>query len=295
MDCIICRTQGERCPELWPGTSIVRCPSCRHTFWNGNLTPEQQKSLYSTDYFKGAEYSDYCRDRPIHIKNSNARKREIKKYKSTGRVLEIGSAYGYFLEVMKSEYDVIGFEACAEAAESATKRLAAPVISNDFLEHEISGTFDVACMWDVIEHLPRPDLYLQKIHTCLGDEGYLFLTTGDLSALVPKRRGRRWRLVHPPTHVHYFEKATISRLLQSVGFHVVKISHVGMWRSVGQFLASVFGMQSLGRVVPGAFYLNLYDIMLVVAQKEQQAKGLAQSMQESDLDRASGDRPAGDV
>jgi hypothetical protein len=271
MDCIICDTPSSSCIERWPEIQIVQCPNCGHVFWNGETTAEQQRLLYSEDYFKEGEYSDYQGDKHPIQRNFKGRKRRIVRYKTQGNLLEIGSAYGFFLELMRDQFNVVGFEVCKEAAEFARNLLGLPVLNEDFLTYDLKQRYDVICMWDVIEHLQRPDLFLARIASCAADDAYLFLTTGDISALVPRIRGPKWRLVHPPTHIHYFGRATIRNLLEKFGFEVVEINHPGTWRSCHQFFASVFGLRSGRGFIPGSFYLNLYDIMCVVARKRSPA------------------------
>ena len=59
-------------------------------------------------------------------------------------------------------------------------------------------------MWDTIEHLKRPDLFVQKAAADLRPGGLIALTTGDIGSLNARLRGARWRMIHPPTHLHYF-------------------------------------------------------------------------------------------
>jgi hypothetical protein len=108
--------------------------------------------------------------------------------------------------------------------------------------------------------------------------GFLFLTTGDIGSLIARVKRERWRLFHPPTHLHYFSRSTIARLLATAGLQVVKTRYVGVRRSVRQVVYSmlVLGKQrsswlydSIADSVIGdfSFVLNTYDIMLVVGQK----------------------------
>ena len=45
-------------------------------------------------------------------------------------------------------------------------------------------------VWDTIEHLKRPDLFIKKINKVLKKDGVLALTTGDISSVVAKVRGK---------------------------------------------------------------------------------------------------------
>src|SRR3990170_6111448 len=122
MNCLAC---GEDAPDrflaLYPDLRIYRCATCSHVFYQPESAVDL-KALYSLEYFKGGEYSDYEIDRPIIQKNFLGRTRDVLRYVPAGRLLEIGSAYGFFLDLIKTRFDVLGFEACEEAAQYARTR-----------------------------------------------------------------------------------------------------------------------------------------------------------------------------
>jgi len=266
MDCVVCETPSARPRTHWPELGIVRCPKCGHIFWNGSLPDDACRVLYSERYFREGEYSDYQADRALLQRNFRRRARLVRRHTSGDALLEIGSAYGFFLDLVRDRFRVQGFEICEQAAASAREQLRLPVRSDDFLACELDERFDAVCLWDVIEHLERPDLFLRKIASLMAPGGHLFLTTGDISSPIARLRGRNWRLVHPPTHIHYFGRETIARLLERFGFEIVEIRHPGAWRSFHQLVATLLRWPNARRYIPGAFYLNLYDIMCLVAR-----------------------------
>ena len=87
-------------------------------------------------------------------------------------------------------------------------------------------------------------------------------------------------MIHPPTHLQYFSKTTISDLLERKGFKVVRTLYPGYWRSVNEILHGLFllgkaqkpglAFRILEKVLPHRFgiFANTFDIMLVVAQKQ---------------------------
>jgi hypothetical protein len=87
----------------------------------------------------------------------------------------------------------------------------------------------------------------------------------------------RWRLIHPPTHLHYFTKASLAALLDRCGFRVRDVSYCGFYRSVGSMLHNLVALrwhrpragEWLRNAVPAGLdlYLNLYDIMYFIAER----------------------------
>lgn len=132
-------------------------------------------------------------------------------------------------------------------------------------------------MWDVIEHLERPDLFIAHIARLSRPGSLLYITTGDIGSPVARVRGRKWRMIHPPTHVHYFSRPTLERLLVNHGFRVVDVRTVGVARSFRQILYSILVLRmgrikaynALARLLPPTwgFTLNVFDIIQAVAEK----------------------------
>ena len=258
---------------------LLKCSSC------GFVTalvdaPVDTRAVYDGDYFTGDEYLDYRADETLFRKTFRGRLRQLLRRKTVGRLLEIGSAYGFFLAPAREHFDVLGFEVNQEAARYARENLGLDVRTDDFLQVDagrLGGPFDVTVMWDVIEHLERPDLFIARITELSAPGALLTLTTGDIGSRLARLRGRKWRMIHPPTHLHYFDRSTITRLLANHGFDVVDIRAVGVARSIRQTLYSILvlglGMRrayaALSRLIPASagFTLNTFDIMQVTARK----------------------------
>jgi len=137
-------------------------------------------------------------------------------------------------------------------------------------------------MWEVIEHLPEPSKVIKKASEELQSGGFIYITTGNIDALVPRWQKQKWRLIHPPSHLHYFSKKTLTRLLAESGFEIVKVSHPAIYRSVRQIYYSLFLLNNLSqkgfsyklkirlyKCIPAGFSIpiNTFDIMFVTAKK----------------------------
>ena len=47
------------------------------------------------------------------------------------------------------------------------------------------------------------------------------ITTGDFASLNARVRRTKWRLMHPPSHAHYFSIASMTTMLDRFGFDTV--------------------------------------------------------------------------
>ena len=277
--CNICA--NETFKQSFPG--LIQCIHCDFITANTSLTSEDIRLLYGAQYFSGEEYADYIGDKKVIQKNLSNWLKLIRKYKQSGILIEIGSAYGFFLEIASKHFQVSGYEVSESAATYSNDVINVRTYNTDFLDDtEIpANSVDLAVMWDVIEHLPDPAAIIQKLQYILKPNGHLFITTGDIDSKLAKSQGSKWRMIHPPSHLQYFSKTTLTKLLNSKGFEVIDVKYPGYWRSLGQILHGLFILGSnekdsiiyklLRNVVPRRFgvYLNTYDIMLITAKLTQ--------------------------
>ena len=272
--CELCGFDGSMDP-VYPNYGIMACPNCSLVFYSGEADP---KKLYNKEYFHGGEYRNYLGDKSILQRNFLDRIKLLRKFNSTGRLLEIGSAYGFFLDLARHHWQVRGTEIAPEPAAYAREYLDLDVECVDFVSLlDEPDEYDIICMWDTIEHLNNPVSYLDKAHRWLKPEGIIAITTGDIGSLLARFQGERWRLIHPPTHLFYFSKETLSRALVQCGMEVVHFSHVGYRRGIKAMIYGLLGennkrewlhrLLDIGGTKDMSVYLNLYDIMLVVARK----------------------------
>lgn len=272
MTCIICEKSEEK--KIFE--DLTQCKNCGLIYYNNNFNGSELNALYQEDYFTGKEYLNYKNDKLIIQKNFSCRLKKIIKYIKGGTLFEIGCAYGFFLEIARKYFFVEGIDITEKPTEFAKKELGLNVNTGNYLDLRLKSKKDIFCMWDTIEHLQSPEKFIKKVSLELNSGGYLFLTTGDIESILAKIRGRKWRMIHPPTHLYYFSKDTITKLLKKYKLEVVSITHPGIYRNLKQILYSLFFLNK--RNVPKIFqkilnnldfpiYINTYDIIMIVAKK----------------------------
>jgi SAM-dependent methyltransferase len=276
-DCLVCG--GNYRPSRILG--LLRCEECTFTTADLKLSEAQLRQLYTAGYFTGNEYRDYVADRPVIEKQFRLRLRRLLRFVPDAldkNLFEIGCAHGFFLEVASNAFrSVEGIDISEEAVAYAREQLGVKARSSEFLTCQFAVPPDLICLWDTIEHVARPDLYLQRIADSLPRKGVLALTTGDIGSWLARSRGGKWRQIHPPTHLHYFSRKTLDHLLRRYGFVTKFIGSEGMYRSVDSMAYIVL---CLKHKLPGLYlwlrktqflgwdlYLNLGDILFVVAEK----------------------------
>lgn len=280
--CLVCDNKNF---EAIYNSTLLKCKSCSFVTANLNISEESLKAIYTENYFKGEEYSDYVTDKDVLQKNFNDRLKFIfskfDKSKMTN-ALEIGAAYGFFAQVFTDKIknaDFIGLDIAEEAIRYGRETLKQNLKAVDYLSYPAPAKkYTDTFMWDVIEHLPDPEKVIKKVSEETEKGGRIYITTGDIDTFVPKMKKENWRMIHPPSHLHYFSKKTISLLLEKNGFEVKYVKYPSVSRSVKLVFYSLFILKKkeskffkgIYNMIPDKWYFpfNSFDIMFVIAQKK---------------------------
>ena len=279
--CIICGSENQK--MIYDGL-LISCTDCGFVTANLEIGYEDILAIYSEKYFKGEAYDDYLRDKDEHQQNFRKRMKAVEKIipgAKLKKILEIGCAYGFFGELATSAWGAgyTGIDIATEAVEYAKSTLKLNVFCGDYLQSfQNKFTFDTVFMWDVIEHLRNPMAVIEKVSKEISPKGFIVITTGDIGALLPRLQKKKWRMISPPAHLHYFNRKTITKLLEKNGFRVVDISYPAVSRSIKQIFYSLFILnrercpaviKKMYGIIPEKMNisLNTFDIMVVVAQK----------------------------
>jgi SAM-dependent methyltransferase len=229
---------------------------------------------YTANYFSGGHrdgYADYLGSEAVLRREFARTVQFVRRFRDGGRLLEVGCAYGFFLEEARRFYDAAGIE-IAQAAATFCRDRGLNVINGiaDESNLERCGMVDVIVLLDVIEHLPEPQSTLSLCRRYLNPGGIIVVTTGDFASFYARLTGRHWRLMTPPQHLWYFTPESMRRLAHSLGLHIEACDHP--WKLVPLALIQ-FQMRRLfgshGRTPTGlasrlGLPINLFDAMRCV-------------------------------
>ncbi|MGQ0826828.1 MAG: class I SAM-dependent methyltransferase [Bacteroidota bacterium] len=279
--CLVCGTTDF---SLVCNNKLLRCNSCNFVMANLEVIPETLQQVYTENYFKGEEYVDYFGDKEILQTNFKKRLQQIYKLidkRTITNVIEIGCAYGFFAEVLNNDLKnikYVGYDIVPEVIKYGSKQLKQNIICSDYLEAKIEAKASDIFMWDVIEHLINPDKFIEKAAADLKPGGRIYITTGDIERFLPRLQKDKWRMIHPPSHLYYFSKKTLSRLLEQYGFRIVNVSYPSVSRSIRQIFYSLFMLRKrypgfvkkIYNGIPGRanMLVNTYDILFLIAEKK---------------------------
>ncbi len=261
--------------------TLLKCQNCGHGWANLQLDHAYLQQLYAENYFKGEEYADYLADKEILQMNFSKRAKQIAQSAPAPKyLLEIGCAYGFFYETIQQQFKdsrYQGYDISSDAIQYAKQHYGPYFSAENYLDVANVQNYDAVFMWDVIEHLADPGAFLAKAQKECKPGAMLYLTTGDFGALLPRLQGKKWRMIHPPTHLHYFTKKSMTALLKKHGFEPVFFKYPPVFRSLGLIYFALFILnkkqrrfhQWLYRKIPkaAAIPINTRDIFFVGAKK----------------------------
>ncbi len=286
MVCYFCKSKSNHFIDK-NGFAIYVCPVCGLGQTQLGIPYEQfVEEYYVKGYFSGetnkVAYVDYGRDKPLIVKNMSHVLDELVRVVSAGKLLDVGCAYGYFMELAKARgFDPYGIEPSAHAGSQAQKLLGKKKVQMGRLDETSfsSGSMDVVSLLDVFEHLGDPRAALKQINALLKPGGYTMIATGDSRSLLPRILKRRWTFYIPPQHLFFFHRDLMAALLREAGFEPVKVFSVGKWLSVEYVLhlAQTTGeskiaavLMKLCRAIGVAsfpIYIPSHDNMIFIAKK----------------------------
>jgi 2-polyprenyl-3-methyl-5-hydroxy-6-metoxy-1,4-benzoquinol methylase len=265
--------------------NIVGCSSCGLIFNAVMPSGQELAKIYTEEYYKSRDslergYSNYLEDSSNIVKTAKRRIKDIEKFKADGSLLDVGCAFGFFLDVARERgWKVTGVEISQFAAEYAVRQLGLNVIHHNIESWECqAGSYDVITMWDLLEHLRNPFDTLQKLASALKEDGILVLSTPDVDSLpakIMKEKWLGWKLQNE--HLYYFSPTTLDRMLLSAGLVVIKGMHIGKHVPFELFVDRLWlyskpaatMLRYLRRLFPSPlnFYVNPLDIMCVYARR----------------------------
>jgi 2-polyprenyl-3-methyl-5-hydroxy-6-metoxy-1,4-benzoquinol methylase len=225
--CPLCGSE-ERQESLYgfPPYAVARCRNCRLWYLCPRLIEPAMHARYETDsYFEGGEsgYSSYQAQESTLRHTFRSCLREMARRGMTGgRLLEVGCAYGFFLDEARSYFEHrTGTDYSPAALEKARSR-ADRVLLGGTEEVPAGERFDCIACIHVIEHIYDPVTFLRTLAGHLRPGGWMMLATPDMGSFWRPLMRYRWPFFKLPEHVTYFDRRTLSELLHRGGYEEVQ-------------------------------------------------------------------------
>jgi len=147
----------------------------------------------------------------------------IEAYANRGRILDIGCAWGFFLDRCKQRgWEVYGVELSHVEADYARRRFGIEVFNGALGDARFPDRhFDVVTLWHVFEHMHDPLATLAEIRRILKPGGVVVI------AVPTPISAPDYVFDSVPLHLFYFDEHTLGRALHRAGFRVSRIRKGG--------------------------------------------------------------------
>lgn len=201
--------------------NVVACQKCGFTFASNLPSPKKleqyykknTKYAYQHDYGIIPEYAKNLHLRSFKMMDSYFKK-HIKNFdKSALKILDIGSATGYLLNIFKKKgyKNLLGIDPNPECSMVSKKLYDIKVLSLTLSEYKTKEKFDLVILGSVIEHLSELENNFLKAVNLMKEDGIMFICVPDGNNF-----GKILRepfLEFSLEHINYFTRNSLKNLL----------------------------------------------------------------------------------
>jgi 2-polyprenyl-3-methyl-5-hydroxy-6-metoxy-1,4-benzoquinol methylase len=233
--CPACGSSERRAVRRFENKSYFRCSDCSLIYM---VQFRKKDEIYTEDYFFAEYKSQYGKTYIEDFEGIAAMGRRrlavmARLGKRSGRLLDIGCAYGPFLrEARDAGFQAWGLEIAPEAVDYVNTELSgisARVgnIEEPSSEALFSEPFDVVSFWYVIEHMQRLDEVLPRVARMLNPGGMLCLATPCGRGISGLKDQEEFLRRSPEDHYSVWTRASARRILRRHGFGRIRFRSTG--------------------------------------------------------------------
>ena len=208
---------------------IVRCKGCKMIYENPRFDEEIIIAGYAD-----SEEDDHDSQHEMRVQSFSKAIAGLSDHlpPKGARVLDVGTAGGAFLDAASQQgYEAHGMEVSKRLVARGAKR-GLKIQQGTIAQHPFqSHSFDMVCLWDVIEHVVSPKAMLREIKKLLRPNGVLLINFPDIGTRMARMaREKFWWIIS--VHLHHFTRDSIRELCDRTGFSVV---HMQRYWQILQF------------------------------------------------------------
>ncbi len=222
MNCCVCGAGPDNASihVKAPGFGLVRCRVCGLVYLPEKPLPAMER--YGKEYF--TDRNEYLGRRDEFHAAFGELVGKIRRRKSQGRLLDVGTGIGTLMEVATKEgFHVSGVEFSPWASSYARTDKGLDVFTGTIEEAGFrEETFDVVVLNHVLEHLDQPRETLREVRRILKRDGVLVIGVPNIESIMARLLGAGWYSLKPGEHVWHFSPATLCRLVREAGFEVIE-------------------------------------------------------------------------
>ena len=217
------------------GFNFVRCEVTDTLFVNPRPSHENLMEIY----FDSPSTKYWVND--FFLPMADARREKIFKPRAqyiankftdviNGKIADIGSGFGIFIEELKkiwTDADIEAIEPSEEMANICRKKNINVIETTVENIDTDKNKYNLLTSFELFEHLHNPRLFLDKVYELLNPGGYIFLTTVSSLGFDIQYLWENSKSFSPPHHLNFFNPFSIEIIFKKAGFDIVEISTPG--------------------------------------------------------------------
>lgn len=262
------------------------CEPCGYVFDNPRPTLDELVRFYS----QPAKYDSWLAEESARDRLWARRLKLLLPAMKPGSVLDVGAGIGQFLHLARPHFSSVhGTEVSESAIEIARRKYRLNLRQGEIQIVDFGGRqFDNVTLFHVLEHVPNPRLVVQRCAELLATGGIMVIAVpNDIlslrsrlrrlmiamefrSAQDSSRMGFRKLLLDgslAEIHLSHFTPGSLQKLVERCGFSVVANVLDPYYVATGPQNWKRRGFYEVCRTVNAVVKANLYDTILLIAQK----------------------------
>tara|TARA_B100001123_G_scaffold295929_1_gene330044 strand:- start:18034 stop:19083 length:1050 start_codon:yes stop_codon:yes gene_type:complete len=214
---------------------LVRCSDCDLVYVNPIFDEKHYRDTYGTKDYQRimrdlGEASHEYRVERFGIERVEIMSRYVRPDSDNNvRYLDAGCSTGFVVEAaVQRGWKSLGIDLNPSAVESGRNRglpLKVAGIEDDVLTGE---AYEAISLFDVLEHLPRPRLILERCRELLAPGGIVFVYVPNYDSASRFLMGQDAHFIWPTHHLNYYTPLTLVDLLARTGFRAELVTTEGL-------------------------------------------------------------------
>jgi ubiquinone/menaquinone biosynthesis C-methylase UbiE len=280
--CNVCRSK--RIQAVDAEFNLCRCDDCGYVF----DSPRPSSAEVARFYSQAGKYDSWLQQKRTRDLLWKRRLQKLLPYRAPGSLLDIGAGIGQFLHHAQPLFtQVTGTEVSSSAVGIAQEKYGLELLAGQVEELNLPpGSFDNITLFHVLEHVHDPARIIDRCRGLLRPQGTMVIAVPNdvlaWSATV-KKAGKRLGLgpfqkfspvlgiaragSSREIHLSHFTPAVLRQLVEKSGLAVMDESLDPYYVSSGMRLMMDRVYYALHRMLYGAFKINRYETVWMVARK----------------------------
>lgn len=280
--CNVCRS--DRIQNVDPNFRLCRCDACGYVFDSPRPSIAQVARFYS----QVGKYDSWLQQERARDLLWRRRLRKLLPHRVEGSLLDIGAGIGQFLHHAQALFTMVtGTEVSATAVKIAREKYGLKLLAGQVENLNLPlRSFDNITLFHVLEHVHDPARLIDFCRDLLRPHGMMVIAVpNDVLAWSStlKKAGKRLGLKpfqkfspvlgvaqagsSREIHLSHFTPTVLRQLVEKAGLIVVEESFDPYYVSSGVRLMLDHAYYALHRMQHGAFNINRYETIWMVARK----------------------------